>query len=83
MFELLFYDIAHYRRTGRTITGATAYMKLPHGPMPKGVNNVIVDMVTNMIGHDHTATSISRLSHDALWDETEIGAEISIGAASI
>ena len=34
---LWFADLEHYRRTGRTITGATAYTKLQFGPVPKGI----------------------------------------------
>jgi hypothetical protein len=34
---LWFADLEHYRRTGRTITGATAYTKLQNGPVAKGI----------------------------------------------
>src|SRR5215831_1677028 len=34
---LWFADLEYYRRTGHTITGATAYTKLPHGPVAKGI----------------------------------------------
>jgi len=30
---LWFADVAHYRRTGRTLTGATAYRRKPRGPL--------------------------------------------------
>ena len=32
---LWFADLGHYRRTGRSITGGSAYTKLPHGRCPK------------------------------------------------
>jgi hypothetical protein len=122
---LWFADLAHYRTTGKTITGATAYTKLPHGPVPKGIRGALnalrhenkiaqatqnyygfpktmflaverpdlsafsademmmIDAVADVICREHTAASISRLSHDALWDETEIGENITIGAGSI
>jgi hypothetical protein len=122
---LWFADLDHYRRTGRTITGATAYTKLQHGPVPRGMLRALsaleaenkiakstenyydrpktmflalsrpdlsafdadeiatIDMITETISRDHTAVSISRLSHDALWEETEIGSDMTIGAASV
>jgi hypothetical protein len=43
----------------------------------------IVDMVAEVICRDHTAVSISDVTHDALWAETEIGAEMPIGPASV
>jgi Antitoxin SocA-like, Panacea domain len=122
---LWFADVLQYRRTGRTITGATTYTKLQHGPVPKGMLGALaalkrdgkvsestenyygrpkamflslvrpdlsefdaeeiatVDMVADVVCHDHTAASISRLTHDALWDESDLGADMSIGAASV
>src|SRR5262249_30978001 len=43
----------------------------------------IVDMMADIICRNHTAASISNFSHDALWDETELGADSPIGAASV
>jgi hypothetical protein len=43
----------------------------------------VVDMVADVICRDHTAASISKLTHDALWSETEIGADIPVGAAAV
>lgn len=122
---LWFADLDHYRRTGRSITGASAYTKLQHGPVPKGIDRALaalttehkiaqstenyhgfpkamflaltrpdfspftadeiatVDMVAELICRDHTAASISRLSHDALWDETEVGSDMTIGAGAV
>jgi Protein of unknown function (DUF4065) len=122
---LWFADLEHYRRTGRTITGATAYTKLQFGPVPKGIMQAlgtlddegkiakstenyfgrpktmfmslsqpdlhpfeadeiaIVDMIAEVICKDHTAASISDLTHDALWSETELGADMAIGPASV
>ncbi|HTF78345.1 MAG TPA: type II toxin-antitoxin system antitoxin SocA domain-containing protein, partial [Bradyrhizobium sp.] len=34
-------DLDAYRTLGRTITGATEYIRLQFGPTPKGVHNVI------------------------------------------
>jgi len=34
---LWFADLEYYRRTGHTITGATAYTKLQQGPVAKGI----------------------------------------------
>jgi hypothetical protein len=122
---LWFADLEHYRRTGRSITGATAYTKLQHGPVPKGIMRALaalttehkiaqstenhygfpktmflalmrpdfspftadeiatVDMIAELICRDHTAVSISRLSHDALWEETEVGSDMTIGAGAV
>jgi Protein of unknown function (DUF4065) len=43
----------------------------------------IVDMVAEAICEQHTAASISELTHDALWSEIEIGDDMPIGAASV
>jgi hypothetical protein len=43
----------------------------------------IVDMIADVICQKHTAASISELPHDAFWSETEIGDDMSIGAASV
>jgi hypothetical protein len=102
-------------RNTRTITGATAYTELQHGPVPKGIVRAlealeaedkiakstetyygrpktmflartrpdlspfgadeiaVVEMIADVICQKHTAASISGISHDALWSETEIG----------
>jgi len=122
---LWFADLEHYHHTGHSITGATVYTKLQHGPVPKDIMRALealtaeqkiaqstenyygfpktmflaltrpdlspftadeiatVDMIAELICHDHTAASISRLSHDALWEETEVGADMSIGAGAV
>jgi Protein of unknown function (DUF4065) len=122
---LWFADLEQYRRTGRTITGASTYTKRQFGPVPKGIMQAletleheekiakashnyygrpktmflalarpslqpfdadeiaIVDMMADVICQQHTAASISELTHDALWSETEIGADMPIGAASV
>lgn len=41
--------------------------------------NQSIDWVCN----NHTAVSISEWTHDALWEETEMGAQISLAAASV
>jgi Protein of unknown function (DUF4065) len=121
---LWFADLEHYRRTGRSITGATAYTKRQFGPVPKGIYRALdtlkderkiavakdnyygyaktmflalerpdlqafdgeeiadVDAVADVVCK-HTATSISEVTHDPLWEETEIGADMPIGPASI
>jgi hypothetical protein len=118
-------DLEHYRRTGKTITGAEWYKRLQFGPAPKGVHLVLdalaherkiaistanyygrpktmfmaqsrpdlsaftadeivtVDQIADVICAKHTATSISNASHDALWQEIELGEDIPIAAASI
>jgi hypothetical protein len=43
----------------------------------------IVDMVASAICERHTAASVSELTHNALWAETEIGNDMPIGAASV
>src|SRR5262249_12639015 len=43
----------------------------------------IIDAVADVICSKHTASSISRLSHDALWKEIEMGADIPVAAAAI
>ena len=47
------------------------------------LSDATVDMIADMICRKHTAVSISEITHDALWDETEIGADMPIGAAAI
>jgi hypothetical protein len=118
-------DLDAYRRTGSTITGASEYIRLQHGPAPENVHRVlerlkdegkvaisqhnyhgfpktmfmsqllpniqtftaqeisIVDSVAQIICSRHTAVSISRLSHDALWEEIALGAKIPVSAAAI
>jgi hypothetical protein len=122
---LWFADLEHYRLTGRSITGTTAYTKRQYGPVPKGIMQAldalvhdrkiakssenyygrpktmflalsrpdlqafhadeiaIVDMYADVICQKHTAASISELTHDPLWTETEVGADMPIGAASV
>ena len=41
--------------------------------------NEAIDWVCN----DHTAKSISELSHDALWEAAELGEQIPVGAATV
>jgi hypothetical protein len=43
----------------------------------------IVDLIANIICSKHTATSISLASHDALWEEIELGEDIPVAAASV
>jgi hypothetical protein len=43
----------------------------------------IIDHIAEVICAEHTAASISRLSHDALWDEIEMGADIPVAAAAV
>jgi Antitoxin SocA-like, Panacea domain len=51
---------------------------------PFGADEIaIVDMVADAICRKHTAASISDLTHDALWSETEIGTDMPIGAAAV
>lgn len=48
-------------------------------PEEVDILNEAIDWVCN----DHTARSISELSHDALWEEAELGEQIPIGAAAV
>jgi hypothetical protein len=43
----------------------------------------VVDMIADAVCNKHTAVSISRLTHDPLWEETAIGDDMSVAAASI
>jgi hypothetical protein len=43
----------------------------------------MVDQIANVICSKHTAASISNASHDALWQEIELGQDIPIAAASV
>jgi hypothetical protein len=43
----------------------------------------IIDSVADIVCSRHTAASISRLSHDALWEEIALGAKIPVAAAAI
>jgi hypothetical protein len=43
----------------------------------------IVDAIAEIICSNHSATSISHISHDALWEEIELGADIPIAAAAV
>jgi hypothetical protein len=118
-------DLDAYRRFGRTITGASDYIRLQFGPTPKGVHDVIdrlsddgriavstqnyygrpktmylsrvkpdiaafsseeiaiVDAIAEIICSKHSANSISSISHDALWEEIEMGGDIPIAAAAV
>lgn len=122
---LWFADLMHYRRYGRSMTGANSYKKRQFGPVPNYIRAAIRSLKENQkiterwaptpthprnefvwleapdmdeytsaevdilheaidwICKEHSAKSISDLTHDALWDETEIGQDISIGAASV
>jgi Protein of unknown function (DUF4065) len=42
-----------------------------------------VDQIADVICSKHTAASISNASHDALWQEIELGEDIPIAAASV
>lgn len=42
-----------------------------------------IDAIADAICHNHTAVSISEASHDALWQELELGDDIPVGAASV
>jgi len=118
-------DIASQRWLGKTISGATHYKRLQHGPVPKNLHHVIeelqwrgliavaketyfdrpktmymaktfpaidhftsheiaiIDRIAEAICDNHTAVSISQLSHDGLWEEIEIGADIPVAAAAV
>ena len=41
---------------------------------------LIIDQVIDVICRDHTAASISELSHDAIWEAAELGEEIPVYA---
>jgi Antitoxin SocA-like, Panacea domain len=75
-------DLEHYRRTGRSLTGATAYTKHRFGPVPKDVMPTFELIVGNEIATIDMIAD-AKLANDALWVETEIGADMPIGAASI
>lgn len=48
-------------------------------PEEVDILNEAIDWVCN----DHTANSISDLTHDALWEQAEMGEQIPIGAATV
>lgn len=122
---LWFADLAHYRRYGHSMTGATSYKKRQFGPVPNQIlaalrdlkeSEIITERTVETPSHprtefvwlktpdmadytssevdilheaidwicgNHSAKSISDLTHDALWEEIELGKEIPIGAASV
>lgn len=122
---LWFADLTYYRRYGRTISGASSYQKLQHGPVPNDVVRTVhllktegkiairyadtptgqrrefvwleqpaldafeaeeIDVLNEAIDwvcQNHSATSISALTHDALWQEIDMGSQIPVGAASV
>ncbi len=41
---LWFADVEHYRRTGRSITGLSAYVRLPKGPVPDGIRPALASL---------------------------------------
>ena len=41
-----------------------------------------VDAIADLVCK-HTAASISEITHDPLWEETEIGTDMLVGAASV
>jgi hypothetical protein len=51
---LWFADLEHYRRTGRSITGATAYTKLQYGPVPKSIMQALATLE-----HEHKIATSS------------------------
>lgn len=122
--KILWYsDVAHYERTGKSITSAS-YVKRQFGPVPRDIMATrerlrnagkiferpaqlgrfsqtqlisltepdisaftaeeisLVDAVTQEICGNHTASSISQLSHDAVWEVAAIGEEIPMFAAA-
>jgi hypothetical protein len=126
LYKICWYsDLEAYRMSGNTISGATHYKRLQHGPVPKNASRVIeylqqsgkiavstenyfdrpktmymartrpaisaftsdeiaiIDHVAEIICSKHTAASISSLSHDGLWAEVEMGAEIPVAAAAV
>jgi hypothetical protein len=42
-----------------------------------------IDQIADVICSKHTAASISNASHDALWQEIELGEDIPVAAASV
>jgi hypothetical protein len=38
---LWFSDLAHYREHGTSVTGLTAYIRMPRGPVPEGMSQVL------------------------------------------
>ena len=48
-------------------------------PEEVDILNEAIDWVCN----DHTARSISELSHDAMWEAAELGEQIPVGAATV
>ena len=43
----------------------------------------ILNEAISWVCDEHTAKSISALSHDALWEQAELGEQIPIGAATV
>lgn len=43
----------------------------------------ILNEAIDWVCDNHTAKSISALSHDALWDQAELGEQIPVGAATV
>ena len=55
-------------------------------PDLSGFTAVEIDILNEAIDwvcEEHTAKSISALSHDALWEQAELGEQIPIGAATV
>lgn len=44
---LWFADVENYRRTGRSITGLSAYVRLPRGPVPDGIQIALEELTTS------------------------------------
>jgi hypothetical protein len=63
----------------------TMYMALTHPPIDAFTSDeiAIIDHTAEIICSKHTAASISRLSHDGLWEEIEMGADIPVAAAAV
>ena len=119
-------DVLSMRLRGRSLSGREAYVRLPHGPVPDGLEDCLEDLVREGMVHRHrrrvldheeivhlpaedmtaplndftpeevdilhraiaaiaplTAREASARTHDALWEETPMGASISIAAAAI
>lgn len=59
------------------------WLKRPDVSMFSAEEVDILNSAIDWVCEKHTAKSISRLTHDVLWEQAELGEQIPIGAASV
>jgi hypothetical protein len=64
---LWFSDLAAFRRTGRSLTGATEYRKLQHGPVPFGVGRALQQLEREQKIRPREVNTPAGVRRELLW----------------